>query len=592
MKKSFLFLPFMAALVLAGCSSDDEPAPVGDSGTADTEVTAAGYVAVNIVQPASAGPRAAAAGYEEGSTAENSAARGVFCVVKADGTFNGGAQVISLDKATPSTGTSPEVEQIYKAVLVLEGEKNADGSSAIDADEILCILNAPVELVAKLTGTSATITTKDQLLAEIGSYDAAKDNNFIMTNSTYIGGGNTVCGAKVKTGESGNIKPSAAEALANPVEIYVERVVAKVRAKKGDSFTNSGASTTVNGTTSKTFSIKINGIAVANIPNQYYMFKNIEGIATPLNGWTWNNFAEFRSHWGNTPVKNTEFAYDNVSYNDFTTIDITTAAAGTELLMKYVNPNTSSQYMSVAGYENTTLGNTAIMVSAQLMDGTEPADLVYLRGGYFDSENAKNLVAQYVRNNHYVMMLPVAADGSQEYKEFDASYFTWINKVDDPTLTFLKGYEVVPQLRTVDSGIEGENYWNGDIAVYNPATDTYSKVNEGGVAAVQSLLKGTEERSLYKARVFTEGRCYYFVNIDQSRVLNSSVAEHLHDGVVRNHIYDLSINSIAGIGVPVFDPTDVIIPETPTDVPFEYLAATVNVLDWKVVSQGVDFQGQ
>lgn len=579
MKKSFLFLPFMAALALAGCSSDDEPAPVGDNGTTDPEVTAAGYVAVNIVQPASAGPRAALdeEGYEEGTDAENYAARGVFCVVKADGTFNGGAQVISLDKAATSTGENPYVEQIYKAVLVLEGEKAADGSSTIDASEILCILNAPVELVAKLSGEAPVIANKGALLAEIGSYNASVESNFIMTNSTYLDAeGNIVCGAKVTTD---NIKPSAAEALAHPVEIYVERVVAKVRAKKGSDFTNNNATATVNGATDKTFSIKINGIAVANIPNQYYMFKDIKNLTNPLNGWEWNNSAQFRSHWGNTPSSNADFKYTNKSYENFKSIDITTAAANTELLSNYVNPNTSNQ-------------KTAIMVSAQLMDGENPADLVYLRGGYFDTEGAKNLVAQYVRNNHYVMK-STDSEGKVHYTQFDASYFTWINKVDDTSLDFLKRYEVVPQLRTAASTVDGENYWNGTVALYEPTTGVYTEAPEG-IAAIQQLLKGNADKSPYKARVFTEGKCYYFVNIDQTnwKGTQDDIAAHTYDGVVRNHIYDLSINSIKGIGVPVFDPTDVIIPETPEDVPFEYLAATVKVLDWKVVSQGVDFIGQ
>ena len=59
---------------------------------------------------------------------------------------------------------------------------------------------------------------------------------------------------------------------------------------------------------------------------------------------------------------------------------------------------------------------------------------------------------------------------------------------------------------------------------------------------------------------------------------------------MRNHIYDLTLSSIKGIGTPVFDPDDVIIPERPDIENLYYLAARINVLAWKVVSQTVNFE--
>ena len=67
---------------------------------------------------------------------------------------------------------------------------------------------------------------------------------------------------------------------------------------------------------------------------------------------------------------------------------------------------------------------------------------------------------------------------------------------------------------------------------------------------------------------------------------------HVFDGVVRNHIYDLSLNDITGIGTPVFDPDDVIVPTKPEDEQLWYLAARIKVLKWRLVKQDVSFEGQ
>lgn len=64
------------------------------------------------------------------------------------------------------------------------------------------------------------------------------------------------------------------------------------------------------------------------------------------------------------------------------------------------------------------------------------------------------------------------------------------------------------------------------------------------------------------------------------------------EGVIRNHVYDLTLNSISGVGTPVFDPNDVIIPETPDEETLWYLGAEVNVLKWRIVKQTVDFTGK
>lgn len=80
------------------------------------------------------------------------------------------------------------------------------------------------------------------------------------------------------------------------------------------------------------------------------------------------------------------------------------------------------------------------------------------------------------------------------------------------------------------------------------------------------------------AEIRKEGMAYYHTGV-----------EHLGTakGIVRNHFYQIDVNTIKGFGTPVYDPDSKFIPEDPKDVK-TYIAATIKVLSWRVVKQTVD----
>ncbi len=57
-------------------------------------------------------------------------------------------------------------------------------------------------------------------------------------------------------------------------------------------------------------------------------------------------------------------------------------------------------------------------------------------------------------------------------------------------------------------------------------------------------------------------------------------------GVVRNHYYKLTINSITKLGTAVYNPDEEIVPVMEPQTYF--VGAQVNILSWKVVTQSVD----
>lgn len=558
MKKKLFFLPFLAALAFAGCSNDDDPAAGGNENKGDDY----GYVAVNIVQPKSIGTRAAGSGFEYGSDGENKAESGLFFIFNADGTIynmdnNPQSIALTTDKSGDEANNSvtPQVEKIYNAVLVIDGAETEPTAGL----QIVCVLNAPAGLA------TSSFSSLSDLKAKIADYSAHTSGAFIMSNSVYKDGDKEILGATVETE---NISKSASVALNNPVDIYVERVVAKVRAKGISSFNNQGAKPAIDGV-EKNLTIKLTGIEIANIAQTSYLVKNIEGISYD---WAWDANNK-RSYWETVP---TTLTYGNKSYNTIVSDSPKDGEGNTFDIKKvnttdYIQPNTSAQ-------------KTAVLVTAELLDGTTPCDFVYLRGGYFTPDNALALIAQYAANNGYYKKTSAENVTPVTYSQLATTDFEWKNKLDEGATqyTWLKRYEVVAQVKSNVSNLYKKN---GD-------TYTSATANE-----INTLLAGSESSHPYVAQYYKDGKCYYFVNIDQTSVANerkatgaSDATAHTYDGVVRNHIYDLTLSSIKGIGTPVFDPDDVIIPERPGIENLYYLAAQINVLAWKVVTQTVNFE--
>lgn len=536
-----LFLPFL----LASCSSD-EPASSNNGGNAK----GCGYVAVNIVQPKSETVRAESTGFEYGTDDENTADEALFFIF--DQTDNiladNGAQRLKLNGSVE--GSTPGVERIYNAVLIISGVDQ----KPTNAKKIACVLNAPA-------GFETGVTTLDDLKNKIDDYGAHTSGTFIMSNSVFKGAdGQEVLATTI---EDSDIKTTEALALAQPINIYVERVVAKIRveteqvAGEGTGFKNTeGANVTIDGV-QHNYKIRITGIEIANIAEKSYMFKNMTAINT---GWTWvNEPSNNRSYWETVPAVGGEngLTFSNKSYNNIAQdgFDIM-SLTGDQKYIEYVQPNTYNQQ------------KTAVLVTAELTeaDGSAIETFVYIRGGYTTPAGAKNVVASYLASQGYYKKT-----GTNSYVQLGADDLTWKNSHDDNTITGLKDYEVIAQLA------------NDNIEIYNLKGEKI----ENGATVVNNTLKSATN---YRARVYTSGKCYYFVPIDHSAV--AGAAAGTYEGVVRNHIYSLTLQSIKGLGTPVFDPQDIIIPDKPSDEDTYYLAAKINVLAWKLATQNVNFEGQ
>lgn len=522
MRKKALFFPVLAALMLAGCSNDE----ILNDDTGNGSQGEASYLAVNIVTPRTITGRAATdGGFQEGVSEENAADEGLFLFFNAAGNQTQTPQTVDLKWEANSAKDNPAIEKVSEAVIVIAGNTQPT--------QLLVILNAPADLELGGKTLSEVRAIADDYSATLAAN--GKCNPLVITNSTYKDGeGNDACATDItnKTFKD----PEEAKKDENVVNVYVERVVAKVMTSAiGDDFTNDGTDITVDGTTVH-LTPTIEGIEIANIAEKSYLFKSITGSDTwPWTGW--NDADNYRSYWATCPDKLT---YANQSWNVIDNTDPTSAQTF------YVQENTSNT-------------KSCVLVTATLKDENGNADdFVRWAGLYYTPENFLNQYCNLLRDAGF----RVKTDNST--RTINTTDIAWLTNDEHKQLVdnnTLKGYEMTVQLTETAKGL------------------TFVKGDEDATAnEVNEFLLEKANRVWY----WKDGKAYYFVNI-----------EHFGDapfneGVVRNHIYQLNLKSLTGVGVAVFNPDETIIPEKPSDDLY-YLAARINILKWKLVSQDVNF---
>lgn len=514
MKKLF-YLPALAAMIFSSCSSDE---PTGPENPEDGNGR---FMTVNIMT--AGGSRASESDFENGDGKENTVENALFSFYDEKGNLSQTPQLMPLTLEDAPTG-NPYASKISKTTVVIAGQK--------EPAKMLVVLNPPSGL--KLNGYNLT-----QALALVGSYNGQADKTFVMSNSSYYNDG-IVTAIDV----TGKVKSSRTEAEANPVDVYVERVLAKITTDKDANFKTESSTISVDEVGSVTLTPEITGVEIANVATQAYLFKDITGINDWIDAWSdVNDFNNKRSYWATT-LRDDKAAFSNKSWNQ-----ITDAFAVPHTY--YVLPNTS------------TSSKTAVLVNAILKgeDGNA-MDLVKWSGNYYKKDAFKRRFALFLNNEGYRIK---EGDTPRELTENDVDY---LSANDHKRLVEAKKIKAYQTAGCVKNGltvvkIEADNSEktpaDGEIETY--MTDAHHVVD---------LWEG--------------GRAYYFTNIKHHGPANS-VFEY---GVVRNHVYKLTLSSIKGLGVPVVNPDEPIIPENPEDKLF-YVGAKVRILKWRIVNQTVDF---
>lgn len=509
--------------------------------------------------------------YEDGTEAESKISDVRFYFFNADGSPYLLKKKLATDPdhnwMTPSediNGTDKDndhtVEQISKTVLVINGENKV----------------APHSVVAVINSSSLTKNTLGEnalgngalSLSELREKQDTKfynaGANFVMSNSIYMKDNNEEYAVPV----SGHVYTSDKEAEKDPIEIYVERVAAKVTTTLNTSHENweeGTASTWGEEKWAYKLSEKLN--------NKYDVYAVVDGWSVAdangratvekaaLSGtWTdellgikpWTTGDYHRCFWETSvPFMNGNKVV-NQSFKDITT------NFGNSV---YTLPNTPAATTDFADKMENSL--TKVIVAAHLYYKDEngnykPAEICKYKGiQYLGAKNVLKVVANEIKNTY----CKKDADGSfVSITEDDLAFAT---SVPTGSTTQLMDYEVIPQ---INSKKTIELFDNN----HNPVT--IDVVNKALAAETN------------KAQVRTEGCVYYYTPI---RHLASEETKLGYYGVVRNHSYKVNIQEIKGFGTPVFDPKKEIDPTLPEEKDI-FLAARINVLSWRVVNSNVN----
>lgn len=570
MKIPKLFPFACVALMMTACASDKDEIGGGTKPGSDPQ-----YLAVNIVN-VGATPTTRAAEYENG-TAEESAIKKVrFYFFNGDGSpyliknpgitgVDGGGDKNWLEASpaddTPTSGTPSQIEKITQTVLVINGVQSAAPAA------IVAVVNPGTVDAAKIR-SGETMRLSELRYSTVGSKFYEKHatsgavSDFVMSNSVYVNAGEDVCASLV----AGHVTTSAESAKTKPVDLYVERVVAKVTADVDKTVFELGNGTNWDATKYGTKNpvgksgdydvyAVIEGWGLANENGKAEVEKQVNKTWTDgtLGFTPWTTADYHRCFW------ETSVAFD--------------AGAGAN---PPVNP-TFNQLKAKMQDVLYTLPNTPGSKVTNLKDNDLTKFAVAATLRYKDASNNWHY-AEICRYNGVSILgidnlkRQVALTFSQYYTSTDGTNYTQLSKDDinfkNPGGT-MQQYLVTPTLADAPTGTK---YYTKTTTGTTP---TFTEVDKAKVlAAIESD----------KAEIRKDGRAYYYVpikHLGSTKAYADAIAEY---GIVRNHFYKITLSGITGFGTPVYDPDKVVVPAVPT-YQDTYLAARVQVLQWRVVTQ-------
>ena len=590
MKKLFL-IPFVA-LAMAGCSND-EVALNGNNG--GTGVESDHFLTVNLLSTPDNGTRAGGdqqngdpnggALYEEGYAEENDVKNVRFYFYDSDGNIvtvkkQNNIYVNYFDWENPGVEGSdmPNVEKQLQATLIIQ-TKDGDGLP----EQVVALINPSAEVKTTTEGLSLS-----ELRAQIQN-DYATDVNkggiFEMMNAVYGNSDNEAIVATAIT--SDNYAPTEEAAKANPINIYVERTVAKVRVKFGTNV-NYNADTQRIALTDGEDPIMVNGKQVYLQVGSWNLTADTDKgyLSKHINPATWNaanskmfanwNYAPyFRSYWATNPTgaKQQWHTYNDIEKMGGKKYD------GKQANSLYTNEN--APYLAVTSTQTTGKDIekfTKVIIGGVLVDeeGKEIEVTKYAGITTIGEDALRDAMLKSLKDNNNLIYLATAEGTNMKFAELSANDVEFKTAMQagqaKPNEPNTGRYYVYLQL-TEEAAKADWSKSNAPMTVSEWNSDPNDRKMTG--AEVNQWLVTT----IGKSQVYKGGLTYYYFPI---RHLGAS-GNIGYYGVVRNHIYDCTISALTGLGTPVYDPDEVIYPEKPTEDD-TYIAAKINILSWRVVS--------
>lgn len=543
------------------------------------------YMAVDIAMSVGSSTKASS-DYRDGSEAESTVnvKNSIFLFYDAYGNFLTSGVISATEGTVDENGNlklttnnqSGYVEKESKAVIVL-------GPTRLRPALVLAVLNYDnCDALRNLSLADAHTQVDNRAI----STEAGK---FTMTNSVYVDGKNIVNATPIA---ASSVKETKEEALKTPVQIYVEREVAKVnmKAKEGLKKTAEGkiyfetpnAESVLDGV-KVSARIVVDGWAANAFNTTSYLVKDVPTSWLVTNPFAnWYDEAAKRTFWAQDPnySGSEEYVFGRTPDDE----------PGTYKNVKYLSWNDAAQnkvdsynYM----YENTTDKASARVNGGELAN--VPTILIAAH-----VETAKTGAAWERQDIYKFGGLSYTDASLRNYaaEQILKGKLHW----EYTTAEGLKTASVLPdqvKAKFVANVVDNSGSVKVEVESLTAPAEGAKLMKEGEPASViesadwaktvEDILNGENGFNIAKKELvcFKNGMCYYQVPIKHNQT-----AEDVAYGTVRNHIYELTLSKIAKIGNPVFNPEEKLV-LIPGEEKNYYVSAELKVLKWRVITQDV-----
>jgi hypothetical protein len=308
------------------------------------------------------------------------------------------------------------------------------------------------------------------------------------------------------------------------VKIPVERVVAKVNVTAKASYDT--GSTMGEGESAVAIKARIDGWWLDNVASQSLLLKKIDTAPSFAD---WNDKANMRSYWANPNTGTLKHGLYSTNKAD-----------------KYVQENVDAA------------NPTQVVVAATLTDANGNAlPLVKFKGKL------------YTKADFEVDVLGILA----------AEYFHKETTTEGDEFTSITASDI----KVTYAKVTDAQYKAQATIAYKGATDNlYQKVGTAYNAVTDF---DADDKAGYTIQLWENGQTYYYVPIEHVAKNGNTPAV---TGVVRNHVYKLTVKSVTGLGTPVPFTDKEIIPTIPEKEKETYISCEIDILAWKIVGQDVD----
>lgn len=637
MNKLFTFLASAALISLSACSSD-EPAK-GNDNKGESGEKSTFYLSVNIHD---ANQMSRADGDTNQPTEGNGSAEGDFVEGKGDESAIDDARFYFFDKdgnymmesqVWNGTSNSTEIHNVElesNNVLILRGLTKENLPKYL-----ITVLNAPASFVANASAYKYG-SLDDMRNALIGIYkstESGSNRRFVMSTTSFYGGEtapNTISNYKGKYEddkyyanvlEESNLIPETEVTKDNTtgypviptdkrVDIYVERLAAKYTLSLSgmvDGYYKFPASVGGNSNLEDggdnsgdtDIYVKVNGFDVTLYEENSYLSKNLDGFTLEsANGWTtdWSDYAHHRSYWGKS------INYANAATRTLT--GPTPASVNTTIPAAIYTPETTAPYTDIRSSktETSTLNNKrvtnfVIYATAYTKDANsgEYKALSFIKDGalHYTYDQYKNLLMQRLKSyglNFYVFTGTNTDEGSLE----ETNNYRQITVAEANLVISRAGTDNSRIVVSVSDDVDATKWYQK-----NESTGKFEKITNKDAFKTwfnENYAKLYPSVDNYPT-ASTDGAMVYYVPVEHLQAAKETVNNNGRQvskegeyGVVRNHWYELNINSIKSFGRGLYEPgtgSEILTPDEETPTVFA-MGARINILSWKIVKQSVN----